>query len=175
VELASTLVTIARNIDDAIIDRALQPAINLAAWYLGLPLYTIAKACVVLGAGTGLIWLHRFDQFPSVGFYQDMLCLGIMVIATYFQVRIHESHAPKRPAIAPAARATGLLWRTAWLLDLALFPLQWPTEPHAELGCNFIWTLMLVLPYWIICCHQPPPLERRHTATLRPVTVPARG
>lgn len=168
--MASKLVTIARAIDDFIIDRALQPAINLAEWYLGIPLYTIAKVSVVLGAGIGVIWLHRFDPFPSTDFYQDMLCLGIMVISTFFQIRIHESRAPKQQALAPAARGTGLLWRTAWLLDLAVFPFQWPVEGHGELAFNFIWTLLVVLPYWIVCCRRPPPVER-HAGVFAPVTV----
>ena len=159
--MASKLVTLAKTIDDFLIDRALQPLINRAEWYLGIPLYTIAKVCVVLGAGVGIIWLHRFDPFPSMDFYQDMLCLGIMVISTFFQIRLHKSRAPKRPTLAPAARATGLLWRTAWLLDLVVFPFQWPIEPHGELTFNFAWTLLVVLPYWIVCCRRPPPLERR--------------
>jgi len=107
--MSGKLVTIARAIDDFIIDRALQPGINLAEWRLGIPGYLVAKVCVVLGAGIGVIWLHRFDPFPSVEFYQDMLCLGIMVVATYIQIRVHESREPKRAVFAPAARATGLL------------------------------------------------------------------
>ncbi|MDE8346914.1 MAG: hypothetical protein POH28_12200, partial [Acidocella sp.] len=136
-------------------------------------LYTVAKVCVVLGAGIGLIWLHRFDSFASAGFYQDMFCLGIMVISTYFQVRMHEARAPRAAALAPAARATGLLWRTAWLLDLVLFPFQWPIEGHEELSLNFIWTFLVVLPYWIICCRRLPPPVRRRQAVLSPVTIRA--
>jgi len=172
--LASKLVTAAKAIDDFIIDRALQPAVNIASWYLDIPVYTVARVCVVLGAGIGVIWLHRFDAFPSVDFYQDMLCLGIMVIATYMQIRIHESREPKRQAFIPAARATGLLWRTAWLLDLAVFPFQWPVERHGELLCNFMWTFLVVLPYWIICCRRPPPPVERRVAAFVPATVPAR-
>ena len=172
--MSGKLVTIARAIDDFIIDRALQPGINLAEWRLGIPGYLVSKVCVVLGAGIGVIWLHRFDPFPSVEFYQDMLCLGIMVVATYIQIRVHESREPKRAVFAPAARATGLLWRTAWLLDLTVFPFQWPVEGHGELVFNFIWTFLVVLPYWIICCRRlPPPVERR-VGVFAPVTVPAR-
>jgi hypothetical protein len=152
----------------------LQPAVNLAEWTLGVPAYLIAKLCVVLGAGMGVIWLHRFDAFPSTGFFQDMLCLGIMVIATYVQIGIHERREPKRPAVAPAVRATGLLWRTAWLLDLAVFPLQWPVERHGELAFNFIWTFLVVLPYWIICCRRPPPPVERRARVFAPVTIGAR-
>jgi hypothetical protein len=172
--LASRLVTIAKAIDDFIIDRALQPGINLADWHLGVPRYTIARMCTVLGAGVGVIWLHRFDAFPSADFYQDMLCLGIMVLATFMQIRIHEAREPKNQTLAPAARATGLLWRTAWLLDLAVFPFQWPIEEHGELAFNFVWTFLVVLPYWIICCRCPPPPVRREVRALAPVTVGAR-
>jgi hypothetical protein len=172
--LARKLVTLAKTIDDFIIDRALQPGVNLAEWHLGIPLYTIAKVCVVLGAGIGVIWLHRFDPFPSLDFYQDMLCLGIMVIATFAQIRIHEASAPKRPAVAPAARVTGLLWRTAWLLDLAVFPFQWPIEAHGELTFNFAWTFLVVLPYWIVCCRRPPPPVRRLSGVFVPATISVR-
>ncbi len=172
--MASKLVTIAKAVDDFIIDRVLQPVINLAGWHLGIPVYTVAKAFIGLGAGTGIIWLHRFDVFPSSDFYQDTLCLGIMVIATYLQVRVHEAREPKRAMLMPAARATGLLWRTAWLFDLAVFPFQWPIERHAELALNFMWTVLVVLPYWIICCRQiPPPLPRR-APVFAPVTIPVR-
>ena len=169
--MAGRLVTIAKAIDDFIIDRALQPGINFAHWYLGLPLYLIARVCTVLGAGVGVIWLHRFDRFPSTDFYEDMLCLGIMVIVTLTQIRVHEAHAPQRTNVLPAVRATGLFWRTAWLLDLAVFPLQWPIEAHGELGFNFAWTLLVVLPYWIICCRREPPPLRREVGVLRPVTI----
>jgi hypothetical protein len=120
--LASRILSVAKAIDDFIIDRILQPVINLAFWHLELPVHTIARVSVVLGAGIGLIWLHRFDPFPSTDFYQDLLCLGIMVIATYFQVRLYERLEPRRSGTMPAARLQGLLWRTAWLLDLAIFP-----------------------------------------------------
>jgi hypothetical protein len=168
------LMTLAKAIDDFIIDRALQPGINFAHWYLGLPLYLIARVCAVLGAGVGVIWLHRFDHFPSVDFYQDMLCLGIMVIVTFTQIQVHESRAPKHANALPTVRATGLFWRTAWLLDLAVFPCQWPLEAHGELGFNFAWTLLVVLPYWIICCRREPPPLRREVGVLRPVTIAAR-
>jgi hypothetical protein len=168
--MASKLVTIARAIDDFIIDRVLQPAINHAEWKLGVSIFTAARICVVLGAGIGLIWLHRFDTFPSMNFYQDLLCLGIMVVATYVQIHVHEKRTPRRPVFAPAARATGLLWRTAWLLDLVVFPFQWPIEGHRELAFNFVWTVLLVLPYWIICCRPPPPPEERRVGVF--VTVP---
>jgi hypothetical protein len=172
--MSSRLVTIARSVDDFIIDRALQPGINLAEWTLGIAGYTVAKVCVVLGAGIGVIWLHRFDPFPSVEFYQDMLCLGIMVVATYIQIRVHEAREPRRPVFAPAARATGLLWRTAWLLDLAVFPFQWPVEGHSELAFNFVWTFLVVLPYWIICCRRPPPPVKREVGVFALATIPAR-
>ncbi len=172
--MASRIVSIARAIDDFIIDRALQPCVNIFSWHLGIPIFTVARICVVLGAGIGVIWLHRFDAFPSVSFYQDMLCLGIMVIATYIQIQVHEKREPKNPVLAPAARATGLLWRSAWLLDLAFFPFQWPIEGHHELAFNFVWTLLVVLPYWIICCRRPPPPEPRRADVFAPVTIGAR-
>lgn len=172
--MASKLVTIAKAIDDFIIDRALQPAIDLAGTWFNIPVYLVAKVCMVLGAGTGLIWLHRFDPFPSADFYQDMFCLGIMVLVTYTQIRIHESREPKRQALLPAVRATGLLWRTAWLLDLASFPFQWPVEARDELALNFVWTFLLVLPYWIICCRRPPPPVERRVGVFAPITIPSR-
>jgi len=172
--LASKLFTAAKAIDDFIIDKTLQPGINLAVWYLGLPVYTVARVFVVLGAGVGVIWLHRFDKFPSSDFYQDVLCLGIMVIATAMQIRVHESREPRAQVFMPAARATGLLWRTAWLCDLAVFPFQWPVQAHGELVCNFVWTVLVVLPYWIICCRRLPPPERRRVGVFAPVTIGAR-
>ncbi len=172
--MASKLITIAKAIDDFIIDRALQPGINLAAWYFDIPVYMVAKVSVVLGAGIGVIWLHKFDQFPSVNFYQDVLCLGIMVIATYLQIRSHEAREPRHQALLPAARATGLLWRTLWLIDLAAFPFQLPVEAREELAFNFAWTFLVVLPYWIICCRRPPPPVERRVGVFSPVTIPAR-
>ena len=172
--MAGRIVSIARTIDDFIIDKALQPGINLAAWHLDIAVYTVARVCVVLGAGIGIIWLHRYDAFPSVDFYQDMLCLGIMVTATYLQIRMHEAREPKAQTFMPAARATGLLWRSAWLLDLAVFPFQWPVEGHGELEFNFIWTVLVVLPYWIICCRRLPPPMRREVGVFAPVSVPVR-
>jgi hypothetical protein len=168
------LMTLAKAIDDFIIDRTLQPGINLAHWYLGLPLFLVARVCTVLGAGVGVIWLHRFDRFPSVDFYQDMLCLGIMVVVTFIQIQVHEARAPRQENSLPAVRATGLFWRTAWLLDLAIFPCQWPLEAHGELSFNFVWTLLVVLPYWIICCRREPPPLRREVGVLRPVTISVR-
>lgn len=171
--MASRILNLARTIDDFIIDRALQPAVNLARWYLDLPHYTLARLCVVLGGGTGLIWLHRFGNFPSPDFYEDVFSLGLMVACAYLQIRLYEAREPRRDAAMPAARPAGFLWRTLWLLDLAVFPCQWPVEPHDELTLNFMWTFLLVLPYWIICCRRPPPLERRQLVP-RPVTIPAR-
>ncbi len=172
--MASRLVSIARAVDDFIIDRALQPGVNAAAWYAGIPLYTMARVSLVLGAGVGLIWLHRFDKFPSADFYQDVLCLGIMVIATFMQIRGHEAREPKAQALMPAARLTGLLWRSAWLLDLAVFPCQWPVERHGELTLNFMWTVLVVAPYWIICCRRLPPPARRRVGVFIPATIPIR-
>jgi hypothetical protein len=172
--LASKLASTARSVDDFIIDRLLQPVMDLAAWHLGLPLYTVARVCAVLGAGAGLIWVHDFDTPLSANFFQDLLCLGIMAVTSLMQIRTHESHTPRRAALAPAVRLTGLLWRTLWLLDLALLPTQWPVEGHGELAGDFIWTALLVLPYWIICCRIPPPPERRFTGVFQPVTIPVR-
>lgn len=164
----------AKAIDDFIIDRVLQPWINVADWQLGLPLYTIARALLVLGGGMGVIWLHRFDAFGSVDFYEDTLCVGIMVIATYIQIRVHEAREPKRQAFMPAARLTGLIWRTIWLVDLLMFPLQWPVESHNELVLNFGWTFLVVLPYWVICCRRAPPPVATRERVLSPVTIGAR-
>jgi hypothetical protein len=172
--LASKLFTAAKATDDFIIDRLLQPAINAAEWVFGIPRFTLAKVSLVIGGGVGLIWLHQFDPFPSAGFYQDMLCLVIMLVATALQIRLHEKREPKRAALMPAIRATGLLWRTAWLFDLAVFPFQWPIEAHRELACNFIWTFFVVLPYWIICCRPPPPPAIYRERALARVSISAR-
>jgi hypothetical protein len=168
------LVSGARKLDDFIIDRVLQPGINRADWYFGLNLHSLARMCAAFGAGVGLIWVHRYDQPFSTNFWQDMLCLLIMAAAVFVQIRAHEAQAPRRPALAPAVRLTGLLWRTLWLADLVLFPSQWPVESHGELLGNFIWTVLLVLPYWIICCRTAPPPERRFAGEFRYATIPVR-
>ncbi len=172
--MASRLVSTARSVDDFIIDRMLQPAVNLADWHLGLTLYTLARVCAVLGAGAGLVWVHVFDVPLSSDFFQDILCLGIMAGTAFLQIHTHERHTPRRPTLAPTVRLTGLLWRSLWLLDLALFPSQWLTEAHGELFGNFVWTVLLVLPYWFICCRAAPPQERRLTGVLRPAVIPVR-
>jgi hypothetical protein len=55
-----------------------------------------------------------------------------------------------------------------------VFPCQWPIEAHGELGFNFAWTLLVVLPYWIICCRREPPPLQREVGVLRPVNIPVR-
>ncbi len=172
--MAGEIISIARRVDDFIIDRVLQPGVNRAGWYLGLPLYTLARACMVLGAGTGLIWIHAFDTAFSADFFEDMFCLLVMAGTVFAQISAHERHAPRRSALAPAVRLTGLLWRTLWLLDLALFPSQWPMMSHGALLGSFAWTLLLVLPYWLICCRQPPPPEPLARGEFRPATIPVR-
>ena len=170
--MAGKIISIARRVDDFIIDQVLQPGVNLACWHLGLPLYTLARACTVLGVGIGVIWIHAFDAAFSADFLEDIFCLLVMAGTAFMQIRAHERHAPRRPALAPAVRLTGLLWRTLWLLGLALFPSQWPVMSHGALLGNFAWTLLLVLPYWLICCGQPPePLAR---GEFRPATIPVR-
>ena len=173
-DISGKLVSSARKLDDFIIDRLLQPGTNRAEWHLGLNLHGLARICATLGAGTGLIWVHRYDRPFTNDFWQDLLCLLIMVAAVFLQIRAHEASAPRRPALAPAVRLTGLLWRSLWLADLALFPTQWPVESHGELLGNFIWTVLLVLPYWIICCRTAPPPERRQVGVLRFATIPVR-
>ncbi len=166
------IVSYARKLDDFIIDRLLQPGINRADWYMGMSLHSIARLCAVLGAGAGLVWVHVFDPLYGADFWQDMLCLGIMAGAALLQIRAHEANAPRRAALAPAVRLTGLLWRSLWLADLALFPAQLPAESAGQLGGNFIWTVLLVLPYWIICCRTAPPPEQRMAAwRFAPITV----
>jgi hypothetical protein len=172
--LASKLITFAKAIDDFIIDRALQPAVNLAGQVFAVPLYMLAKVCTVLGAGVGVVWIHRFDKFPGTDFYQDAFSLGIMVVATFIQIRAHEAREPKQQAFMPVARVTGLLWRTLWLLDLASFPFQLPVEGREELAFNFVWTLLVVLPYWIICCRRPPPPVERRAMVFTPVPITVR-
>jgi hypothetical protein len=172
--LASKLFNAAKAIDDFIIDRALQPIINRALWIFNIPSFTVARVSTVIGAGVGVIWIHRFDAFLSADFYQDTLCLAIMVAAAFIQIAVHERQAPRRANMMPAVRATGLLWRTAWICDLGVFPFQWPVQGHRELAFNFAWTALVVLPYWIICCSPPPPRLRRRVVELSPVTVPAR-
>lgn len=168
------LVSCARKIDDFIIDRLLQPGINRADWYFGLGLHSLARACAALGTGVGLIWVHKYDAPFSADFWQDLLCLAIMASAAFLQIRAHEAHAPRRAALAPAVRLTGLLWRTLWIADLLLFPSQLPIESHGELLGNFIWTVLLVLPYWIICCRMAPPPERSAYREFRLATIPVR-
>lgn len=168
------LLDIARKVDDFIIDRLLQPGVNRADWHFGLPLHMLARICTVLGAGIGLIWVHVCDSLFSADFWQDLFCLLIMSGAALLQIRTHETNAPRRAALAPAVRLTGLLWRTLWLADLVLFPSQWPVEGHGELLGNFIWTVLLVLPYWIICCRTAPPPERRLAGEFRFATIPVR-
>ncbi len=172
--MASKLITLAKAVDDFIIDRALQPGVNLVGRVFAVPLYTVARVCTVLGAGVGVVWVHRFDTFPSADFYQDSLCLGIMVIATFLQIRTHEAREPKQQAFMPAARVTGLLWRTLWLVDLAAFPFQLPVEGRTQLALNFAWTLLVVLPYWIICCRRPPPPVERRAMVFAPVPITLR-
>jgi hypothetical protein len=168
------IVGCARKLDDFIIDRLLQPGINRADWHLGLEQHSLARICTVLGAGIGLIWVHRYDTAFSSDFWQDMLCLFIMTAAAFLQIRAHEAKAPRSARLAPAVRLTGLLWRTLWLADLVLFPSQWPVESHGELASNFVWTVLLVLPYWIICCRTAPPPERRLAGEHRFATIPVR-
>lgn len=172
--MTARIIGFARRVDDFIIDRLLQPGVNLACWSLGLPLYTLARACTVLGAGIGVIWIHRYDTAFSTDFLEDMFCLLVMSATAFMQIRAHERSTPSRPAMAPAVRLTGLIWRTLWLLDLALFPSQWPVLSHAALFGSFAWTLLLVLPYWLICCRQPPPPEPLARGKFRPATIPVR-
>jgi hypothetical protein len=169
--MSSRIVNAAHAVDDFLIDRVLQPAANAADWHFELSIHTLARVCLVIGAGVGVIWLHRFDAFPGVDFYQDVLCLVIMVTATFMQVKTHEKLAPRRAGLAPAVRVTGFWWRMAWLLDLALFPFQWPVEGHSELVFNFVWTFLVVLPYWIICCRRTPPPVVRRVGALIPATI----
>jgi hypothetical protein len=168
------IVSCARGLDDFIIDRLLQPGVNRADWYFGLQLHSLARLCAGLGGAVGLLWVHVYDRQFSANFWQDILCLLIMSAAAFLQIRSHEASAPRRAAFAPAVRLTGLLWRTLWLADLVLFPSQWPVETHAELLGNLLWTVLLVLPYWIICCRSAPPQERRMTQQLRFATVSGR-
>ncbi|HTQ71067.1 MAG TPA: hypothetical protein VMH92_06195 [Acidocella sp.] len=163
------MIGLARKADDFIIDRVLQPGVDRAEWWFGLCLYTLARLCTGAGALAGLLWVHLFDRPYSSDFFQDMFCLGIMAGAAYLQINTQQARAPRRARLAPAVRLSGLLWRTLWLLDLVLFPTQWPLEAHAQLIGNFAWTLLLVLPYWLICCHDAPPPER--SRELRPAPI----
>ena len=164
----------ARKLDDFIIDRLLQPVINRADWHLGITPHGLARLCAALGAGIGLLWVHVYDPPFTADFWEDLLCLAIMAAAAFMQIRAHEANAPRRAQLAPAVRLTGLLWRTLWLADLVLFPSQWPVEAHGELLGNFIWTVLLVGPYWIICCRPAPPPERNYSGEFRLATIPVR-
>ncbi len=166
------MIGLARKADDFIIDQLLQPGVDRAEWWLGVKLFTLARVCTVLGALAGLAWIKLFDRAYSSDFFEDMLCLAIMAGAAYVQINTQQARGARRANTAPAVRLTGLLWRTLWLLDLVLFVTQWPLQGHTQLIWNFIWTLLLVLPYWLICCHEAPPREYR--STLRYATVPAR-
>lgn len=171
---SGNIVNYARKLDDFIIDRLLQPAINQAQWLFGLTQHRLARFCTILGAGLGLIWVHRYDAIFSANFWQDLVCLVIMTVAAFAQIRTHEASAPRRATLAPAVRLTGLLWRTLWLTVLVLFPTQWPVEAHGELLGSFLWTLLLVLPYWLICCRLAPPPAPRHAHGLRYATITVR-
>lgn len=164
----------ARRLDDFIIDRLLQPSINRAEWHLGLNIYTLARICAVLGAGIGFIWVRRYDAAYSPDFWQDLLCLIIMLSAAFLQIRANEAARPRRAAFAPAVRLTGLLWRSLWLADLLLLPSQLPLQTPREMLGDLIWTALLVLPYWIICCRPAPPPEPRVAAQHRYATIPIR-
>lgn len=170
--MAGNIIGLARKADDFIIDRVLQPGVDRLGWWFGLPLFTLARLCTGAGTLAGLLWVRLFDRPYSVNFFEDMLCLGIMAGAAYLQINAQQANTPRRRHIAPAVRLSGLLWRTLWLLDLVLFPTQWPLESHAQLISNFVWTLLLVLPYWLICCHEAPPPEVRRE--LRFATIPVR-
>lgn len=170
--MAGSIIGLARRADDFIIDRVLQPGVDRAEWWFGLPLFTLARFCTGIGTLAGLLWIRLFDTPYSANFFEDMLCLGIMASAAYLQINAQQSNGPRRARVAPAVRLTGLLWRTLWLLDLVLFPTQWPLESHPQLFGNFAWTLFLVLPYWLICCRETPPAER--SRELRYATIPVR-
>jgi len=101
------IVSCARKLDDFIIDRLLQPGINRADWHLGINQHSLARICAVLGAGTGLIWVHRYDSAFTSDFWQDILCLFIMTAAAFLQIRAHEANAPRRPALARAGPQPG--------------------------------------------------------------------
>ena len=166
------MIGLARKTDDFIIDRILQPGVDRAEWWLGMRVYTLARICTGAGALAGLLWIKLFDRAYSPDFFEDMLCLAIMAGAAYVQINTQQAQGARRAHVAPAVRLTGLLWRTLWLLDLVLFPTQWPLEAHAQLIWNFVWTLLLVLPYWLICCHEAPP--REYLGELRHATIPLR-
>ncbi len=166
------MIGLARKADDFIIDRVLQPGVDRAEWWFGVQVFTLARICTGAGALAGLFWVHLFDRPYSVDFFEDMLCLGIMAGAAYMQINTQQARGARHARVAPAVRLSGLLWRTLWLLDLVLFPTQWPLEAHAQLIWNFAWTLLLVLPYWLICCHEAPP--REYLGELRHATIPLR-
>ncbi len=166
------MIGLARKADDFIIDQVLQPGVNRVDWWLGMPLFTLARICTGIGALAGLFWVHLFDQPYSTDFFEDMLCLGIMAGVAYLQINTQQARTSRQGRVAPVVRLSGLLWRTLWLLDLVLFPTQWPLESHAQLIGNFVWTLLLVLPYWLICCQDAPPPEVRRE--LRYATIPVR-
>ena len=170
--MAGNIIAFARKADDFIIDRLLQPGVDQAAWLFGLPLFTLARISTGAGALAGLFWVHLFDRPYTSDFFEDMICLGIMAGAAHLQINSQQARTGRRAHVAPAVRLSGLLWRTLWLLDLVLFPTQWPLEAHAQLIGNFAWTLLLVLPYWLICCREAPPLER--AGELRYATIPVR-
>ncbi|MBU6420240.1 MAG: hypothetical protein KGQ79_11030, partial [Proteobacteria bacterium] len=170
--MAGNVIGFARKADDFIIDQVLQPGVNRAEWWLGVQVFTLARFCTGLGALAGLAWIKLFDHAYSPDFFEDMLCLAIMAGAAYVQINAQQAQGSRRARVAPAVRLTGLLWRTLWLLDLVLFPTQWPLESHMQLAWNFTWTLLLVLPYWLICCHEVPP--REYQRELRYATIPVR-
>lgn len=172
--MSGKFLILARQLDDLIIDRLLQPGVNRADWHLGLTHFTLARLSLVLGAGIGLIWIHRFDTLFSSDFLQDMLSVVMMSWVAFRQITSHEAKTPHRPAVAPAVRLTGLFWRTLWLAVLASFVVQVPVEAPAELVGNFVWATLLVLPYWLICCRVPPSAPRHVAGELRYASIPVR-
>jgi hypothetical protein len=170
--MSKRLMGVIRAVDDFLIDHGVQPFVNIADWYFGLSAYAAAKISISIGAAIGLIWVRRFFPFPSLDFYQALLCLGVMVVCTWVVTMLHEKREPKRSGYVPLARLTGLALRGAWLLYPLIFLTQLAAEPHAELALNFLWTAFVVLPYWLICCRAAPPPAPR--LVLRPVPVTVR-
>jgi hypothetical protein len=170
--MSKRLMGLIRDIDDFLIDHAVQPFVNIADWYFGLSAYAASKISVTIGTAIGLIWVRCYFSFPSADFYQAVFCLLIMSGSTLLVTIMHEQRDPRRPGTMPLARLTGLTLRGAWLAYPFLFLTQLAVEPADELMLNFIWTGFVVLPYWLICCRAAPPPEPR--LALRPIPVTIR-
>jgi hypothetical protein len=150
---------ILRGVDDFLIDRVSQPAVNMAFHTFGISKFGLSRLLLVAGAAAGLAWVHKYYGFPSEGFYEHFLVLGLLVLSSTMIVLTEEFLAPKRSNAAPLARMSGLMFRMGWvallLAELVLLALSRDRQASLE----YLWNLVVISPNWIICCGTPPPRQ----------------